>query len=54
MTTWTEFYSQIRDPAWPECATEEQSSWRYLQGIAKQRMHRGPNVLEITKLFVFF
>ncbi len=24
MSTWTEFYNQIRDPAWPDCATEDQ------------------------------
>jgi hypothetical protein len=24
MTTWQEFYKQIRDPAWPDCATEDQ------------------------------
>jgi hypothetical protein len=24
MTTWVEFYQQIRDPAWPDCATEDQ------------------------------
>ena len=37
----------------PAVTPEEQSSWRYLQGIAKQSMHRGPNVPEITKLFNF-
>lgn len=24
MTTWTEFYNQIRDPSWPDCAAEDQ------------------------------
>ena len=24
MTTWVEFYNQIRDPAWPDCEQEEQ------------------------------
>jgi hypothetical protein len=24
MTTWLEFYKQIKDPAWPDCATENQ------------------------------
>jgi len=26
MSTWQEFYSQVRDPAWPDCATESEFS----------------------------
>lgn len=37
----------------PETTPEQQSSKRYLQGIAQQSASREPNVSEITKLFDF-
>jgi hypothetical protein len=37
----------------PNTSPEEQASRQYLQGIAQQSSHRGPNVPEIQKLFAF-
>lgn len=37
----------------PESTPEEVSSKNYLQGIATQSAHRGPNIPEITKLYDF-
>lgn len=37
----------------PNATPEESASWQYLQGIAHQSAHRGPNVPEIKKLFNF-
>ena len=37
----------------PSNSPEELASKQYLEGIAQQSAHRGPNVQEITKLFHF-
>lgn len=37
----------------PNATPEESASWQYLQGIAHQSAHCGPNVPEIKKLFSF-
>ena len=53
MTTWQEFYNQIKDPSWPECATEDKFDTlpNKIQVECRERFHYIPgSFARATKL----